>query len=95
MNGKTPIYWNGVVVGHTENINIDMFFWYGKWTPTANPETELFLEILSAGISLYVKLDACNLIVGETPAENIELKFNLVSSKQHLPMEREEWYCYK
>ncbi len=45
MKQKTEtLFWNGKIVGVVTNPKVDMFDYYGSWTPTA--DTDLYRQFL-------------------------------------------------
>lgn len=45
---RKPVFWNEQLVGYVEDLSVDNFHLYGKWTPAKSKEGEAFLEMLRA-----------------------------------------------
>jgi hypothetical protein len=59
-DNKIPITWQGNLIGYVQDMNVDMFHWYGKWIPIENAAKQVFLDRLEQIDEVQVQMDFNN-----------------------------------
>ena len=74
---RTPITWNGIIVGYIEELRVDHFHVYGRWRPASGAEHEKFLAAIQSDESVVVRIgDADPAWMGSVegePSDEIEI----------------------
>jgi hypothetical protein len=53
---KSPIFWEGKLIGHIGDMRGETFGVYGKWLPIDSPTTTAFLKLLEEHDEIFVEV---------------------------------------
>jgi hypothetical protein len=70
---KTPVFWNGQLIGHIENIKGENFDLYGKWLPQNDSATKAFLDTLERQDEVLVEVGEKKPTLGGISTESFYL----------------------
>jgi hypothetical protein len=61
---KSPIFWEGKLIGHIGDMRGETFGVYGKWLPIDSPITTAFLKLLETNDEILAEVGEKNPILG-------------------------------